>query len=240
MYIAFCLSAIHGPEINYTMPGLKCPDIYIEFTIASVSLFRIYKSKMTLSGRDGQVKSGKKKYFILIVFAVTILSCAQQRPVLYPNAHLKQVAKETAESDIDDCIQLAIDYGAKEDSGAKVAKDTAKGAAVGGATGTAVGAVTGNLGVGAAAGAAFAARQWLLDPTVPMLATAAVCAAMLASLLAVERRRARDLDAELERQRVASAALTHSSCRCSMRIPSFSIFFHMRSSRFSVQWLASI
>ena len=109
---------------------------------------------MTLPWKDQQVQSGKKGYFILTVFVVTILSCAQQRPVLYPNAHLKQVAKETAESDIDDCIQLAIDYGAKEDSGVKVAKDTAKGAAVGGAAGTAVGAVTGNLGLGAAAGAA--------------------------------------------------------------------------------------
>ena len=100
------------------------------------------------------MNNGKQRYFIFIVCAVTVLSCAQQRPVLYPNAHLKYVGKETAESDIEDCLQLAADYGAKEDSGAKVAKDTAKGAAVGGATGTAVGAVTGNLGVGAAAGAA--------------------------------------------------------------------------------------
>ena len=100
------------------------------------------------------MKSGKKKNFYIMVLAVAILSCAQQRPVLYPNAHLKHVGKETAESDIDDCLQLAIDYGAKENSGAKVAKDTAKGAAVGGAAGTAVGAVTGNLGIGAAAGAA--------------------------------------------------------------------------------------
>jgi uncharacterized protein YcfJ len=109
---------------------------------------------MTLLWRDEQVKSGKKKNFYIIVLVVTILSCAQQRPVLYPNAHLTHVGKETAESDIDDCLQLAVDYGAKEDSGAKVAKDTAKGAAVGGAAGTAVGAVTGNLGIGAAAGAA--------------------------------------------------------------------------------------
>ena len=100
------------------------------------------------------MKPGKKKYFILLVFVVTMFSCAQQRPVLYPNAHLKHVGKKTAESDIEACLQMAADYGAKEDSGAKVAKDTAKGAAVGGATGTAVGAVTGNLGVGAAAGAA--------------------------------------------------------------------------------------
>ena len=98
----------------------------------------------------------KKKYFILIVVAVAILSCAQQRPVLYPNAHLKHVGKETADADIEKCLQMADDYGAKEKSGTKVAKDTAKGAAVGGAAGTAVGAVTGNLGVGAAAGAAGA------------------------------------------------------------------------------------
>ena len=97
---------------------------------------------------------GKIKYFTPIVLVVTLLSCARQRPVLYPNAHLKQVGKSTAEADIDACIQLAIDYGANEDSGMKVAKDTGKGAAIGGAAGAAVGAVTGNLGRGAAAGAA--------------------------------------------------------------------------------------
>ena len=96
----------------------------------------------------------KKHYVILIVLAALLLSCAQQRPVLYPNAHLKHVGKSSAEADIDECIQLAVDYGAKEDSGAKVARDTGKGAAVGGAAGAAVGAVTGNLGRGAAAGAA--------------------------------------------------------------------------------------
>jgi outer membrane lipoprotein SlyB len=74
--------------------------------------------------------------------------------VLYPNAHLKQVGKPSAEADIDACIQLAVDYGAKEDSGLRVAKDAGQGAAVGGAGGAAVGAVTGNLGRGAAAGAA--------------------------------------------------------------------------------------
>jgi hypothetical protein len=97
---------------------------------------------------------GKKQYFLLTVLAVTLLSCAQQRPVLYPNAHLKYVGKLSAETDIDACIKLAIDYGAKEDSGVRIAKDTGTGVAVGGAAGTAVGAVTGNLGRGAAAGAA--------------------------------------------------------------------------------------
>lgn len=100
------------------------------------------------------MNSGIKQYFILIGLVLAIGSCASQRPVLYPNAHLKYVGQEAAKADTDECIQLAIDYGAKEDSGAKVAKDTAKGAAVGGAAGTAVGAVRGNAGRGAAAGAA--------------------------------------------------------------------------------------
>ena len=100
------------------------------------------------------MKRCQKKYVILAVFMLTILACAQQRPVLYPNAHLTHVGKETAETDIDECMQKAADYGAKENSGVRVAKDTTKGAAVGGAAGAAVGAVTGNAGRGAAAGAA--------------------------------------------------------------------------------------
>jgi len=94
------------------------------------------------------------QYLILTVLVLAVGSCAQQRPVLYPNARLRYVGEEAAAVDSDECIQLAIDYGAKEDSGTRVAKDTAKGAAVGGAAGTAVGAVTGNVGRGAAAGAA--------------------------------------------------------------------------------------
>ena len=74
--------------------------------------------------------------------------------MLYPNPHLRAVGTEIAKTDIDDCIQLAIDYGAQEDKGKKIAKKTAAGAAVGGAAGTAVGAVRGNAAKGAAAGAA--------------------------------------------------------------------------------------
>ena len=90
----------------------------------------------------------------ILAGAMVALSCAQQQPVLYPNAHLKTVGTEIAAADIDDCIQLAIDYGAREDAGKKIAKKTAAGAAVGGAAGTAVGAVRGNAANGAAAGAA--------------------------------------------------------------------------------------
>ena len=62
---------------------------------------------LTVGRGDGLVNSGKKRYFILIVCAITILSCAQQRPVLYPNAHLNYVGKETAESDIEGPILSA-------------------------------------------------------------------------------------------------------------------------------------
>lgn len=97
---------------------------------------------------------GNGRYLILTFLAAALLACAQERPVLYPNEHLKRVGKSGAEADIDACMQMAVDYGAKENSGVKIAKDTGKGAAVGGAAGAAVGAVVGNLGRGAAAGAA--------------------------------------------------------------------------------------
>ena len=94
------------------------------------------------------------KFFMVLIYGIIVLSCAQQRPVLYPNSQLKLVGKQAAEADIDACLQQANDYGVSGDGGTRVAKDTAKGAAIGGAAGTAIGAVTGNLGQGAAAGAA--------------------------------------------------------------------------------------
>lgn len=100
------------------------------------------------------MKKGTPQYPILIAVVLAIMACAQQRPVLYPNAHFNYVGKEIAQADTDECIQLAIDFGARQDRGTRVAKDTATGVAVGGAAGAAVGAVTGNAGRGAAAGAA--------------------------------------------------------------------------------------
>jgi len=91
---------------------------------------------------------------LCVLLTATLSSCAAKRPVLYPNYHLTMVGQETAASDIDDCMELARNYGAGEDKAEQVAKDTATGAAVGGATGAAVGAVVGNLGKGAGAGAA--------------------------------------------------------------------------------------
>ena len=43
------------------------------------------------------------------------LGCAQQRPVLYPNPHLKTVGQERAEADINECVRSATEQGAQGD-----------------------------------------------------------------------------------------------------------------------------
>ncbi|MCK7513213.1 MAG: hypothetical protein MZV70_60425 [Desulfobacterales bacterium] len=40
---------------------------------------------------------------------ILLSACADKRPVLYPNAHLKQVGHAAAQADIDACIQYAVD-----------------------------------------------------------------------------------------------------------------------------------
>jgi hypothetical protein len=99
--------------------------------------------------------------FLFILCVLFLSACAPKRPILYPNDHFKQVGNATAQTDIDECMQLAAESDAKSSSGRKVAKDTTKGAAVGGATGAAVGAVYGNAGRSAAAGAAGGAAAGL-------------------------------------------------------------------------------
>ncbi len=103
----------------------------------------------------------------LRVFAFICLlllaACSQKRPVLYPNYHLQEVGDETAQAEIDECMQLAKEYGASSDSSGKVAKKTAGGGAVGAAGGAASGAVFGSVGRGAAAGAAGGAAVGCLQ-----------------------------------------------------------------------------
>ncbi len=107
----------------------------------------------------------KISMLIVVVCTLTCGGCAQQRPVLYPNEYLKQAGTETSQADIDECMRLATEYGAKEDAGGRIAKDTASSAAVGAAAGAAIAAVFGNdigraAGAGAAgAGAATATRR---------------------------------------------------------------------------------
>jgi hypothetical protein len=92
-----------------------------------------------------------------------LAACSQKRPVLYPNYHLQQVGDETAQTEIDECIRSAKEYGASSRSSGKVAKRTAEGGAVGAAGGAATGAVLGSVGRGAAAGAAGGAAVGCLQ-----------------------------------------------------------------------------
>jgi len=94
------------------------------------------------------------KLFLMILLWI-VCGCAGQRPVLYPNPYLNEVGNERAQADIDTCMRLATEYGAEENKGEEIAKDTAAGAAVGAVAGAAVGAVLGNN-VGRAAGAGAA------------------------------------------------------------------------------------
>ena len=105
--------------------------------------------------------------FIFIIFILIFCGCAQQRPVLYPNAYLTSVGHEKARTDIDACMDLAKKHGAGENKGEEIAKDTAAGAAVGGAAGAAIGAVLGsNVGRAAGAGAAGAGAATLTRKTI--------------------------------------------------------------------------
>ena len=86
----------------------------------------------------------------------TLGACATtQRPVLYPNAHLKSVGDAAAQSDIDQCLQLADNSGLSK-SNNQVVRRGSEGAAVGAAAGSAgTLAGGGNVGAGAVTGAAI-------------------------------------------------------------------------------------
>ena len=92
---------------------------------------------------------------LALAAACALASCATtQRPVFYPNAHLKNVGDATAQRDIDQCMQLANDAGVSKSSNQVVKRGT-EGAAVGAAA-AGVGTLIhgGSVGQGAAAGAA--------------------------------------------------------------------------------------
>jgi outer membrane lipoprotein SlyB len=102
---------------------------------------------------------------ILVAFIVLFLAgCGYQRPVLYPNAHLKQVGESQAQTEIEECMTQAKAY-VKSHPEAKVAGSTAVGAGAGAAVGGAMGSITGHLGTGAAIGAAGGAVAGLFRGT---------------------------------------------------------------------------
>ncbi len=93
---------------------------------------------------------------VLLMLVVSLVGCAGPKPVLYPNAHYKQVGSDAAEADIAACREMAEKAGAEQGKGRAV--DTAKNAAISGGIGAAAGAVGGAIvgaaGSGSAVGAA--------------------------------------------------------------------------------------
>lgn len=89
---------------------------------------------------------------------IALAGCTMQRPVLYPNEHLKRVGSSAAERDIDDCMRQAEEYVASNGRSVNGVQSAATGAAtsatIGAAAGAAGGAVVGRGVTGAAIGAA--------------------------------------------------------------------------------------
>ena len=103
--------------------------------------------------------------FVLMVLAGGCLSaCAAPKPILYPNAHLRQVGEAAAAQDMAECANLAKEAGAKPGHGksGQVAGGTAAGGAIGSAAGAVGGAVVGHPGRGAMVGAASGATGGFL------------------------------------------------------------------------------
>ena len=102
---------------------------------------------------------------VAIIVSVILfqLPCAP-KPILYPNAHYKDVGQESADRDIEECTQMAKDAGATPSQGktGQVAGNTAAGGAVGSAAGAVGGAVVGHPGRGATVGAASGATAGFL------------------------------------------------------------------------------
>ncbi len=104
-------------------------------------------------------------FTIAAMLSVVLLSgCSTARPVLYPNAHLQSVGKETADQDIEACKLAAESAGAEAGDGkaGRVAKNTAVGAGIGAASGAVGGAISGAAGRGSMIGAASGAVWGLL------------------------------------------------------------------------------
>jgi hypothetical protein len=96
--------------------------------------------------------------------AVALIAACSPKPILYPNAHYREVGEAAAEQDIEECKDMAQDAGAKPSQGktGQVAGGTVAGGAVGSAAGAVGGAVVGPPGRGSMVGAASGATAGLL------------------------------------------------------------------------------
>ena len=99
----------------------------------------------------------------LLGTAFVLSACSAKQPVLYPNAHYKDVGKAQAQQDIAECRQLADNAGVDRSTGKEIAQTAAGDAAIGAAAGAGAGVVRGDVGertaTGAAAGAAVGATR---------------------------------------------------------------------------------
>ncbi|WP_455244069.1 glycine zipper family protein [Petrachloros mirabilis] len=104
-----------------------------------------------------------KRAAVVMCLACWVMSCAP-KPILYPNAHYKEVGADAAERDIEECSQMAKDAGAspRQGKGGQVAGSTVAGGAIGTASGAVGGAVVGHAGRGAMVGAASGATAGFL------------------------------------------------------------------------------
>jgi outer membrane lipoprotein SlyB len=87
----------------------------------------------------------------LLACAALAAGCASPaHPVLYPNAHLKQVGDAQAQQDIGECAALAESSGAEAKDAGRAVRPAAQGAAVGAAVGGVGQAIRGRSIVGGA------------------------------------------------------------------------------------------
>ncbi len=106
--------------------------------------------------------NGLFRLALSFVMVFSCLACAAKRPMLATNEHLREMAPEAVQRDIDECLRMAAEAGPGAARGKQIAGQTAGGAAVGAATGAVAGAISGGPGLGAAAGAAGGATAGLL------------------------------------------------------------------------------
>lgn len=121
-------------------------------------------NRIGLRSNFGMKKNHLVSTVVLIAFFTVSLGlggCAtsgegwrNQKPVLYPNAHYKQVGAQAAQGDIAECLYVAEHGQTQRSQGKDAAVNTLGGAAAGAALGAIGGAIAGNAGTGAAAGAA--------------------------------------------------------------------------------------
>lgn len=92
----------------------------------------------------------------LFLVAAVLTGCAGPQVVVYPDARVQSLPKETVQKDIDECTAKAKAF-VKEHKGQLVAKRTGAGALFGAFLGVIFGAFTGDYGGAVAQGAAVGA-----------------------------------------------------------------------------------